>query len=109
MSSTPNRRSLLRTTALAGFDPIILEFIDDLCHRGGAGEGQLRKYRYAAGHFLIWLELANIELKIIDVTVIERFLQHDCRCAESSSAPARLSRWPQVPRVVQGHGVHPLP
>ena len=93
MSSTPNRRSLLGATALTGFDPIILEFTDDLRHRGGAAEGQVPKYRYAARHFLIWLELAGIELKTVDGTVIERFLQHDCRCAESSSAPAGLNRW----------------
>ncbi len=92
MSSTPNRGSLLETTALAGFDPIILEFIDDLRHRGGAAEGQLPKYRYAARHFLIWLKLAGIELKMVDGTAIEHFLQHDCRCAESS-APVRLRRW----------------
>lgn len=92
MSSTPNRRFLLATTALAGFDSIILEFIDDLRRRGGAAEGQLHKYRYAARHFLIWLELAGIELTIVDGAVIERFLQHDCRCAESS-APVRLRRW----------------
>lgn len=92
MSSTPNRRSLLGTSALAGFDPIILEFIDDLRRSDGAAESQLRKYRYAARHFLIWLELSGIELKIVNGTVIERFLQHDCRCAESS-APVRLRRW----------------
>ncbi len=56
MSSTPNRRSLLETTALAGFDSIILEFINDLRHRGGTAKGQLPKYRYAARHFLIWLD-----------------------------------------------------
>ena len=92
MSSTPKRRSLLGTTALAGFDTIILEFIDDLRHRGGVVEGQLPKYRYAARHFLIWLELTGIELNIVDGAVIERFLQHGCRCAESS-APVRLRRW----------------
>ena len=93
MSSTPNRRSLLGATALTGFDPIILEFIDDLRHRGGAAEGQIPKYRYAARHLLIWLDLTGIELKTVDATVIERFLQHDCRCAESSFAPAGLNRW----------------
>ena len=92
MSSTPNRRSLLGTTALASFDPIILEFIDDLRRSDGAAESQLRKYRYTARHFLIWRELAGIELKIVDGTVIERFLQHDCRCAEWS-APVRPRRW----------------
>ena len=92
MSSTPNRRSLLGTTALAGFDSIILEFINDLRHSDGAAEGQLSNYRYAARHFLIWLELAGIELKIVDGTVIERFLQHECRCPKLS-APIRLRRW----------------
>lgn len=93
MSSTSNRRPLPRTKAPAGFEPIISEFIDDLRHRDVYVEGSLRKYRYSARHFLIWLELAGIELKIVDGTVIERFLQHDCRCAESPSAPARLSPW----------------
>lgn len=92
MSSTPNRRALLGTTALAGFDSLILEFINDLRHSDGAAEGKLSDYRYAARHFLIWLELAGIALKIVDSTVIERFLQHECRCAKSS-APVRLRRW----------------
>ena len=92
MSSTPNRRSLLGTTALAGFDSIILAFIDDLRRRGEIAEGQFPKYRYAARHFLIWLELTDIALKTVDGTVVDLFLRHDCRCA-ASSAPVRLRRW----------------
>ncbi len=91
MSATPNSRPL-GSAALAGFNTIILAFIDDLRRRGAAAESQFRKYQYAARHFLIWLELAGIELKAVDGTVIDRFLQHDCRCA-ASSAPVRLRRW----------------
>ena len=92
MSSTPNRRPLLGTTALVGFDASILAFIDDLRRRGEIAEGQFPKYRYAARHFLIWLELTGILLKTVDATVINRFLRHDCRCA-ASSAPVRPRRW----------------
>ena len=92
MSSTPNRRPLLGTTALAGFDASIFAFIDDLRRRGEIAEGQFPKYRYAARHFLIWLELTGIALKTVDATVIDRFLRHDCRCA-ASSAPVRPRRW----------------
>ena len=92
MSSTPKRRSLSGTTALPGFDPIILEFIDDLPRRGEIPEGQCPKYRYAARHFLIWLECSDIALRTVDGTVVHRFLRHDCRCA-ASSAPVRLRRW----------------
>ena len=92
MSSTPNRRPPLGTTALAGFDASIFAFIDDLRRRGEIAEGQFPKYRYAARHFLIWLELTGIALKTVDATVIDRFLRHDCRCA-ASSAPVRPRRW----------------
>ncbi len=91
MSTTSNSRSL-GSAALASFNVINLAFIDDLRRRGTAAESQFRKYRYAARHFLIWLELAGIELKTVDGTVIDRFLQHDCRCG-ASSAPVRLRRW----------------
>ena len=92
MSSIPHRRSLPGTTASPGFDPIILEFIDDLRHRGEVADGQFPKYRYIARHFLIWLGHSGIALETVDGTVITRFLQHDCRCA-ASSAPVRLRRW----------------
>ena len=108
MSSTPNRRSLLGTTALAGFDASILAFIDDLRRRGEIAEGQFPKYRYAARHFLIWVELTGIALKTVDATVIDRFLRHDCRCA-ASSAPVRPPPLAQGPHVAQTHDVHPLP
>ena len=108
MSATPNRRSLPETTAPPGFDPIIVTFIDDLRRQGEIAEGQFPKYRYAARHFLIWLEHSGIALETVDGTVIDRFLQHDCRCAASSGArPAPALA--QASHLVQTHDVHPLP
>ena len=92
MSVTPNRRLLLGATAPPDFAPIIVAFIDDLRRRGEIGEGQFSKYRYAVRHFLIWLAHSGIALETVDGTVIDRFLQHDCRCA-ASSGPVRLRRW----------------
>lgn len=91
MSSTPNRLSLMGTTALTGFDPVILSFIDDLRRRGEIAEGQFRKYRYVARHFLIWLEHSGIALEAVDGKVIDLFLQHDCCCGRST--PAWIRRW----------------
>ena len=92
MRSIPNCRSLPATTTLAGFDPVILEFIDELRDKRGVPAGQFRKYAYAARHFLIWLDLSGMDLSTVDGAVIHSFLQHDCRCA-ASSAPVRLRRW----------------
>ena len=108
MSSTPNRRSLLGTTALAGFDASILAFIDDLRRRGEIAEGQFPKYRYAARHFLIWVELTGIALKTVDATVIDRFPAARlplCRIVRTCPA----SPLAQGPHVAQTHDVHPLP
>lgn len=94
MSSTPNRRSLLGTSALAGFDPILLAFIDDLVAREEPSEGFALRCRACARHFLIWRERCGIPLEVVDFTVIERFLQHDCDCcAVVVPTPAGLRPW----------------
>ena len=64
----PDPNTGLGTTALAGFDASILAFIDDLRRCGEIAESQFPKYRYAARHFLIWLELTGIALKTVDAT-----------------------------------------
>lgn len=92
MRSIPNCRPFPATTALAGFDPVILEFIDELRDNGGVAAAQVRKCAYAARHFLVWLDLSGMDLSTVDGAVIHSFLQHDCRCA-ASSAPIRLHRW----------------
>ncbi len=48
MRSIPNCRPVPATTALAGFDPVILEFIDELLDNGGVAAAQIRKYTHAA-------------------------------------------------------------
>ena len=92
MRSTPHCRSLPATTSLAGFDPFVVEFIEELRHRNGTPEGQLRKHRYVALHFLIWLDLSGIDLVTVDGEIIESFLQHDCRCT-ASSGPVGFKPW----------------
>ena len=84
-------RSLASAT-LAGFAAIILAFICDLRRRARTSETLFCEYRRIAHHFLIWLELTGIELKTVDGTIIDRFLQHDCRCG-TSCAPVYLRRW----------------
>ena len=92
MSSTP-KRQLLATTALVGFEPIIVAFLDDLRLHGEIAEGRMRHYRARARHFLIWLTLSGIPLKAVDATVIDRFLQHDCDCCNAVPASTRLRAW----------------
>ena len=60
MSAIPNHRFLLGTTALAGFDPIILAFIDDLRVREGIVDKHVGRYRGTARHFLTGLTLDSL-------------------------------------------------
>ncbi|MDE0242922.1 MAG: hypothetical protein OXQ84_22415 [bacterium] len=99
-------RSLANAT-LAGFDAIILAFICDLRRRAELAETLFCKYRLVARHFLIWLELAGIEIRSADATIIDRFLQHDCRC-EASCRPFYIRHW-RKRRRSRAHGVHPVP
>lgn len=92
MRSIPNCRPFPATTALAGFDPVILEFVNELRDKGGVAAARIRKYAHVARHFLVWLDFSGMELSTVDGTVIHSFLQHDCRCA-ASSVPIRLRRW----------------
>ena len=94
MSAIPHRRSLLATSALVNFDPIVLAFIDDLVAREEPSEGFALRCRACARHFLIWRERRDIPLEAVDITVIERFLQHDCDCCTVVvPAPAGLRPW----------------
>ena len=91
MPALSGTRSLASAT-LAGFAAIILAFICDLRRRTEISETLFCKYRRIARHFLTWLELTGTELKTVDGTIIDRFLQHDCRCG-ASCAPVYLRRW----------------
>ncbi len=88
ISSNPSPAS----ATLAGFTDLTLAFVDDLRSRAEISGTLFGKYRRIALHFLVWLELTRIELKTVDGAIIERFLQHDCRCG-ASCAPVRLRRW----------------
>lgn len=106
MSSIPKGR-LLATTTLASFDPIIRAFLDDLLRRGEVAESRVRHYRTAARHFLVWLESNAISLGAVDITVIGRFLQHDCDCCGVVPTSARVHPWrkrrtsPEIMRFVR--------
>ena len=91
MSSTASRQ-FVATTALAGFDPIVHAFIDNL-RREGIAERHITLYSGPARHFLTWLELSGIILETVDGTAIDRFLQHDCDCLSGVPASARLHPW----------------
>lgn len=93
MSTMPNRRSLLGTSALFNFDPIVLAFIEDLVARETVSEGFALSCRACARHFLIWCERRGISLDTVDMAVIERFLQHDCDCRNVVPTPVRLHPW----------------
>ena len=84
----------LARTLLADFNGLPLSFVDDLRRQrqGRISEGRLDNYRCIARHFLVWLNLAGIELRTVDGSIIHRFLQHDCRCG-ASCASVRLKRW----------------
>ena len=82
----------LASAALAGVAAIILAFICDLRRRAEISETLFCRYRRIARHFLIWLELTGIELKTADGAIIDRFLQHDCRCG-AWCAPVHIRRW----------------
>lgn len=95
MSSTPKGR-FPASTALADFDPIILEFMEDLRVRGGLTEGTANLHRGPVRHFLIWTVLCGIALEEIDGPAIDRFLRHDCACWSTVSMPGTglwLRRW----------------
>ena len=93
MASRPDHQSLPGTTALAGFDPIIFAFIDDLRVREGIAGKHVGRFRGTARHFLAWLGLSGIALETVDCTAIERFLQHDCECCAGVPASGRVRGW----------------
>ncbi|MDE0029847.1 MAG: tyrosine-type recombinase/integrase [Deltaproteobacteria bacterium] len=93
MASRRDHRSLLGTTALASFDPIIRAFIDDLRDREGIAGKRVGRYRGTARHFVVWLALSGIALDTVDCTVIERFLDHDCECCTGMLASAGFGPW----------------
>ena len=91
--SSISKRQFLATAVLAGFDPVVLEFIDDLRRREEIAESRVRHHRTPARHFLIWLELRSSSLEAVDSTVTDRFLQHDCDCCDAVPESARLHLW----------------
>jgi len=74
------------------FNAIIDEFADDFKTMQVA-KSSIQNSRPLIRHFLTWLELSGMALEQIDATVIERFLQHDCRCITSVPAPVGFSQW----------------
>ena len=88
----PASRQFVATTALAGFDPIVRAFIDNL-RREGIAERHITLHSGPARHFLTWLELSGIILETVDGTAIDRFLQHNCNCLSGVPASARLHPW----------------
>ncbi len=84
-------RSLPNATR-AGLAAIVCAFMCDLRRRAEISQTLFCKYRRMAFHFLIWLEFNGIELGTVDITVIDRFLRHECRC-DASCAPVQLRHW----------------
>ena len=84
----------LAGTLLAEFDSLTHAFVDGLRRQrqGKISESRLDNYRCIARHFLIWLSLTGVELRAVDGSIIQRFLQHECRCG-ASCASIRLKRW----------------
>ena len=93
MPATSKCRALAETL-LAEFDGLSRSFADELRRQreGKLSESRLDNYRCTARHFLIWLSLARIELRAVDGSIIQRFLQHECRCG-ASCASVRVRRW----------------
>ena len=74
-------------------DALVAAFVDDLRRRtADFSEYFFGRHRRIARHFLIWIDLAGVELKKVDATIVHRFLRHDCRCG-ASCAPVRIQRW----------------
>ena len=74
-------------------DVLVAAFVDDLRRRTpDFSEYFFGRNRRIARHFLIWIDLAGVELKRVDATIVHRFLRHDCRCG-ASCAPVRIQRW----------------
>jgi site-specific recombinase XerD len=67
----------------------------------------------AARHFLHWLRLRRVALSQVDVTVVQRFARHRCRCASySPREPHRRGYITDVRRFVgflEDHGAVPVP
>jgi hypothetical protein len=67
----------------------------------------------AARHFLHWLRLRRVALNQVDVTVVQRFARHRCRCASySPREPHRRGYITDVRRFVgflEDHGAVPVP
>ena len=74
-------------------DALVAAFVDDLRRRtADFSEYFFCTHRRIARHFLIWIDLTGVELKKVDVSIIYRFLRHDCRCG-ASCASVRIRRW----------------
>ena len=67
------------------FQPLVLEFLEYL-RRSGVSESSLPNFPGPAQHFLVWIDENSIDLSIVDVEVVRRFLTHDCSCPRPSGA-----------------------
>ena len=46
----------------------------------GYAKGTIDHYRHCCHHFTRWLQQRRVALTAIDETIVEQFLDHDCRC-----------------------------
>ena len=69
---------------------LIDEFYEFICNQQLS---EARQHRDAARHFLIWLQINDIDLETVDGAIIGRFLQHQCDCHIVASAPKQLRIW----------------
>ena len=105
MSSTSDR-GFMAATDQARFNPIILEFIEDLRLKGIA-ESRIPHFPGPARHFLTWLACTATPHATVDGAVIERFLQHDCTCWFGVPALGQHRPWrkrrssPEIMRFVR--------
>ena len=105
MSSTSDR-GFMAATDQARFNPIILEFIEDLRLKGIA-ESRIPHFPGPARHFLTWLTCTATPHATVDGAVIECFLQHDCTCWSGVPALGQHRPWrkrrssPEIMRLVR--------
>ena len=91
MSAIPHSGSVAATQQACS-DPIILEFVGELC-REGVAESYVAQHPGPARHFLTWLARNGTPLGAVDGTAIDSFLRHDCDCPADVPASALLHRW----------------
>ena len=100
--------------------PRLLSEFEAYLERKGFSQRSVRVFRGAARHFLVWLELENIDLAAVNATTLRRFRDHYCACpppkmsgGHYKSGPSRSRQFIHGPiRFVQflecsGRTTHP--